>query len=758
MTRSAHRGERPMLSLNYSYLDAPDSVPRALYAQNMPDPISPTYTACSAPSPFSSGSSASFPNHSPLSEPFDVDDYSAAYAPQPSSLPMYNDLSYVPPQVFDLGLMTWSPDAPSGTTATKRQPPPPPSSFHHSQQQFPHAAYRPVPSEELSTEVERLKNLALYIPSTSPSSFHQQRQHSPTIVHSPIPIAVPPPHSPSLASHSPHPLQQSHRPQQHYQDHYFHVEVDKWRASPTTSHQPRAPYPPAYTHTHSHSGTMAHAGYPSSLQGDSSTLQRSISEYSAHHPSNNSVRIKQEEVEMYSTLDPYNAQHNGPRQRHIFDLSASPPKTAIPTHSQHIPAAPQPSSSSSYYRPSPQHEQHRHRSSFSMHPADLTPTEPTITVTTHHDHVFDTPPADMGYSADTVGEFDQATMFEASFGDVCDPQFVTGLPVDKSEFAESEESEQDNDHWEALAHAQQHAHGQMRSEEEHYETEYAAGDGDAAGERAVDSPMADYDDADADADADADGEDDLESAYASAGYPPPPPHRRGESPEHEVEPLEEEDCENDDDDDDVESEDDDMRDPEFVVRHTRRRVSSSYPHTGSPRSLRSTRYNPYPASYSTSPTTTEGYMDDLISAASAGHPHSHQDHYTASSLTSSQPPRPRRSYSHTSVSPSASETYSSVSAGGSIPRRRSRPTTTLPIPVPVPNLTKKSRGRRVPTMEDFQDEENSPVPVPAKGRKKGAVAKGMRTYTCDVDGCGKLFARGEHLKRHIRSIHTYEKR
>lgn len=29
---------------------------------------------------------------------------------------------------------------------------------------------------------------------------------------------------------------------------------------------------------------------------------------------------------------------------------------------------------------------------------------------------------------------------------------------------------------------------------------------------------------------------------------------------------------------------------------------------------------------------------------------------------------------------------------------------------------------------------------------------------CEVNGCGKCFARGEHLKRHVRSIHTNEKR
>ncbi|KAJ3490752.1 hypothetical protein NLJ89_g11408 [Agrocybe chaxingu] len=64
------------------------------------------------------------------------------------------------------------------------------------------------------------------------------------------------------------------------------------------------------------------------------------------------------------------------------------------------------------------------------------------------------------------------------------------------------------------------------------------------------------------------------------------------------------------------------------------------------------------------------------------------------------------------------------------------------LPTPIPNLTKKSRGRRVPTKD---------VGAPDPDQKDS------RLYVCTVEGCGKCFHRGEHLKRHIRSIHTHEK-
>ncbi|PFH49064.1 hypothetical protein AMATHDRAFT_64004 [Amanita thiersii Skay4041] len=100
----------------------------------------------------------------------------------------------------------------------------------------------------------------------------------------------------------------------------------------------------------------------------------------------------------------------------------------------------------------------------------------------------------------------------------------------------------------------------------------------------------------------------------------------------------------------------------------------------------------------------------------------------------------------------SSSTATSTPTPATPSRRRSRAaTSSLPIPVPVPHLTKKSRGRRVPTVSSLEDM-NSGI-----GRRKGGHGKGARMYLCEVEGCGKCFARGEHLKRHVRSIHTYEK-
>ncbi|KAE8215440.1 hypothetical protein CF327_g1299 [Tilletia walkeri] len=72
-----------------------------------------------------------------------------------------------------------------------------------------------------------------------------------------------------------------------------------------------------------------------------------------------------------------------------------------------------------------------------------------------------------------------------------------------------------------------------------------------------------------------------------------------------------------------------------------------------------------------------------------------------------------------------------------------RPVITASVPLPTYSgiITKRSRGRRVP---------NDPLEMQNLG-------KGGKVWTCLVPECGKCFRRSEHLKRHIRSIHTEER-
>ncbi|KAF5316590.1 hypothetical protein D9619_006615 [Psilocybe cf. subviscida] len=118
----------------------------------------------------------------------------------------------------------------------------------------------------------------------------------------------------------------------------------------------------------------------------------------------------------------------------------------------------------------------------------------------------------------------------------------------------------------------------------------------------------------------------------------------------------------------------------------------------------------------------------------------------------------------------------------SVRKRKNHP---IPLPVPVPNLNKKSRGRKVPFVDysvsspsvtgSQSSHESSKGGSTSPGgdsqgsggrtRRKtsrmqtsvGEEIAGSRTYVCVVAGCGKCFVRGEHLKRHVRSIHTYDK-
>ncbi len=103
-------------------------------------------------------------------------------------------------------------------------------------------------------------------------------------------------------------------------------------------------------------------------------------------------------------------------------------------------------------------------------------------------------------------------------------------------------------------------------------------------------------------------------------------------------------------------------------------------------------------------------------------------------------------YAQSRAHSAGAHSVSSTSRGGA------RAPVSVPIPIPVPNLTKKSRGRRVPTMESLEDL-RSAASGAGRGSARALGARGARMYLCEVEGCGKCFARGEHLKRHVRSIH-----
>lgn len=131
-----------------------------------------------------------------------------------------------------------------------------------------------------------------------------------------------------------------------------------------------------------------------------------------------------------------------------------------------------------------------------------------------------------------------------------------------------------------------------------------------------------------------------------------------------------------------------------------------------------------------------------------------------------------------------SDSYDPDSDSTEIKAGRKRKNHPIPLPVPVPHLTKKSRGRKVPDVEpeipwpkgthvelddDDEEEEEEEKPYSLRGSRSSRSGRkpanpyslaegGKRTFKCEVAGCGKCFVRGEHLKRHVRSIHTYDKR
>ncbi|ESK82693.1 hypothetical protein Moror_11160 [Moniliophthora roreri MCA 2997] len=69
-------------------------------------------------------------------------------------------------------------------------------------------------------------------------------------------------------------------------------------------------------------------------------------------------------------------------------------------------------------------------------------------------------------------------------------------------------------------------------------------------------------------------------------------------------------------------------------------------------------------------------------------------------------------------------------------------------------------GQEQESASEFKLPANIVGPTETYKRVSGGIKKssGERRYVCTADGCGKCFVRGEHLKRHVRSLHTWEKR
>ena len=149
----------------------------------------------------------------------------------------------------------------------------------------------------------------------------------------------------------------------------------------------------------------------------------------------------------------------------------------------------------------------------------------------------------------------------------------------------------------------------------------------------------------------------------------------------------------------------------------------------------------------------DGYDDDLEDSDDYQDDEgddSYSNSNSSYSPSSSPPPLP--------TDMEADIAYAATTTGPSKSRSRRKAIGSLPLPVPVPNLTKKSRGRKVPSVAVAADVGDANGESSHSGGSTSLASLGQRGYMCRVPGCGKCFVRGEHLKRHVRSIHTYEKR
>ncbi|KAF9366007.1 hypothetical protein BGX34_006892 [Mortierella sp. NVP85] len=161
------------------------------------------------------------------------------------------------------------------------------------------------------------------------------------------------------------------------------------------------------------------------------------------------------------------------------------------------------------------------------------------------------------------------------------------------------------------------------------------------------------------------------------------------------------------------------------------------------------------------------YNDDYyVSAQQHSQYYHHQHNYSTSSLPSISEDSslsPRSSFSSNS---SMSLSSSCPSIGPSYPLARTMSEPTIPFfqmgsnssTSAVPSATGSATTTTPATAAD-----GTPLVKPTPKRSRGRRVScnpditGCKVFTCRYDDCGKVFKRSEHLKRHVRSIHTMEK-
>lgn len=617
----------------------------------MNSPISPTYSSFSVPSPFSSASSASFPNeNSPTSEsqfenlPSPIDTLNngvAVYSSGPVSVRMLapqGDIAATYGSDFDYGMMVLGPDLKKTQQLTLLR------------------SHDGSFAKAMDT---------VYVQQPVPPQRHNQAT---------------PPAIQQAQSHHIHAQQSLGPPPITANDVMFDVDLDDWNSSPAALN----------VNPHSQSITS----YPSMAIDAQSTsrpkqgdliFEGAMARYptppnSGHHPSS------------------HNEVNN-----HFFDLSSpiATPPNADPISASQVCSAPRQyqhhqSSGPTFYSPS--HHLSRspfnHQGHYTVHPAEISP--------------LDSCPSNSPLSV--------YPEMAAAAGMGCDP----GGYLCASDMASADD----------LKGTLVADVGMGMSV-----TPSAVQDGWNHERKAVDGDFGDLD---------AEGEDvdpsDVEQSLGSgplAGSPLTSVKQDGG--ENEL----------DDTDESKISEDSatDSDGSEFIPgsrprlqRRTQTTMSFSYPSYGyaearSTRTRSGTRYTPYPNDYSNGDGAS--YVGESSQLRSK--------RYSDPTSLPESPTEFSDGYLNITTLTTASVTAS---------RRRPRPTNSLPVPIPIPHLTKKSRGRRVPTVSSLEDLRSASS---GAGRKRQTVGRGARMYLCEVDGCGKCFARGEHLKRHVRSIHTYEK-